>query len=647
MNAQALLAPEHGQATTTEWPNNYTYPEFAEGNGERYLKKLLRQILPTALYRTWEICADHQAKGNDCYLSIPQLAVLAGRSLRTMQKNIASFQTKQLLVERAERKIFWKADGRSCSRLVVIKDFATLYALAHEYHEWLQAEGTIPPERAFVPLLTQDAALVAKLRRFENYRRLLSNHLPVSGTSEREEDRWFPASPLDEPTEQRESQVHAPTLTVLLPAKEVAKGSPKRINESSHRDETRGDSFDSAAPFFVSVLKETETTLVIARDDREEQAQTENKTPASSALGSFHEETISPASETARAVSDLADSFLSLLCGPFGDQSPKGSQTRLRTLVSKAKFSDTASVLHCLVRAYLVARDTRTIRAMHCSPTGEANRMPLFFAMVQRFLSETAPAENAHWLAVEDALVSDPCLAPWWNEHQQQILLPSRALLDGGVLQAAEKQEKQAYFAQKTAETAMRAPRTRCLSQNDAAREERAALARRVLRRLGRMGVVLQESTVLWEHLACGCPLYHRPQGRDVCVLCFPDPTWPAEALALLRSIVEPNDEQKSEGTVAPTLVEVHASGEQASHVWADRDAAYREALHLLDALGNLGYAVEAFLELVGAWYQVVVRNDQNEWVCTCPEQIAFLIGQVQEEVLSTNDQRAFVCSAR
>ena len=58
----------------------YIYPEFTCSGGQRYLKKLLRQILPMALYRTWEIFADYQKRGNECYLGISQLAMLAGRS---------------------------------------------------------------------------------------------------------------------------------------------------------------------------------------------------------------------------------------------------------------------------------------------------------------------------------------------------------------------------------------------------------------------------------------------------------------------------------------------------------------------------------------------------------------------------------------
>src|SRR5258708_27416924 len=122
---------------TPDAPQKYHYPEFAGWSGERFLKKLLRQILPGALYRTWEIFADHQAQGNDCYLGVTHLAEIAGRNTRTMEKNLASLCAKHLLIERAERKLFRGADGRPHSRVVIVKDFGGLYAITHDYHEWV------------------------------------------------------------------------------------------------------------------------------------------------------------------------------------------------------------------------------------------------------------------------------------------------------------------------------------------------------------------------------------------------------------------------------------------------------------------------------------------------------------------------------
>ena len=109
----------------------YLYLEFAGWTGERYLKHLLRQILPLALYRTWEILVEHQAPGNPCYLSLSHLAELAGRVPRTMEKQMAELVARGLLVERAERTLVRRADGTLHCQAVVVKDFASLYALAH------------------------------------------------------------------------------------------------------------------------------------------------------------------------------------------------------------------------------------------------------------------------------------------------------------------------------------------------------------------------------------------------------------------------------------------------------------------------------------------------------------------------------------
>src|SRR5258708_27172606 len=144
-----------------------------------------------ALYRTWEIFVEHQANGNECYLGVSQLAAIAGRTSRTMQKNLAELEAKHLMSERAERKAFEGPGGTKKIRAVVVKDFSNLYALAHDYHEWLNAAGYIAPDRAVVALIAQDAHLVAKVRRFDNYRRVLYNQLPGPPPKACEEDRWF------------------------------------------------------------------------------------------------------------------------------------------------------------------------------------------------------------------------------------------------------------------------------------------------------------------------------------------------------------------------------------------------------------------------------------------------------------------------
>jgi hypothetical protein len=155
------------------------------------------------------------------------------------------------------------------------------------------------------------------------------------------------------------------------------------------------------------------------------------------------------------------------------------------------------------------------------------------------------------------------------------------------------------------------------------------------------MAIPIQGASVLWEHLTCGNPLYHRYNGREVCALCFPDPQWPEEAMTLLRSIVRGEKEDGEAPAESQILREAEAvaSGEAEPFEailagWAERDDAYDEALRLLDAFTCNGYEVEVFLERISEWYQVVVRGADGELVCACPEQVEYLIGQAQNGTL-------------
>ena len=224
--ASTLTVPPQQEAM----PCKYGYPLFAGPGGERYLKKLLRHILPAALYRIWEIFVEHQAQGNECFLSLMQLAILAGRSLRTIQRGVASLQARGLLVERVEWKTFLTTEGSPISRVVIVKDFAALYALAVEYDAWLHADDYIPPQRCFARILMQNPALVAKLRRFDIYRKILYTRVPGPGRQPQEEDRWFTqyrtdaaGTPSHEAAADQLSQVSVPAPN--LTAKERSKKS--------------------------------------------------------------------------------------------------------------------------------------------------------------------------------------------------------------------------------------------------------------------------------------------------------------------------------------------------------------------------------------------------------------------------------------
>lgn len=691
---ELALSPNTGSECeeSTEAPdafNKYCYPEFAGWNGERYLKKLLRQILPMALYRTWEIFADHQALGSDCYLGVTRLAEIAGRTTRTMEKNLASLCAKQLLVERAERKVFRRSDdGTLHSRVVVVKDFRGLYALAHDYHEWTQESSYIAPDRETIALVEQEPHLVAKVRRFENYRRVLYTRPPGPAVQEREEDRWFTEyqPEYDFDAIPREAGTRAiPTKRDAIPAKlsakelpkDLAEGSLKRINRSTTFNTLERDSVDSVVPSLAVQHEERNAESVLQQNgpvgDERTEEQGGGSLDASLPTPSFPAEAPSVvqdkisfslqgsvlgqrpacASHDLQPLSGLllADSFLAAISGPFGDQSPKGTRTRVRAFLRAANLSHPAEVVMCLIRAYLVARDTRAIRPEHCHlETGQVNRMPLFCAMVPRFVevSRQGPWWESDWRCLEEEIASDACLAQWWNERQVQVNVVGETTLDSH--EAPQEGTDAPWPAEAdqmptTPGTRHSSTRRVRLSQTDDAREERAVYAHKVLRQLRRMALPIQEASVLWEHVTCGNPLYHRYKSREVCALCFPDPAWPEEAIALLRSIVEGEREEEGGCETAawiaqPLSEEGATAGEEAPPLegevagWTDRDEAYANAVRLLDAMTGSSYAVEVFLELIGDGYQVVVRSADGELVCEHPGQVEYLIGQAQNGTL-------------
>jgi hypothetical protein len=447
------------------------------------------------LYRTWEIFADHQAQGSDCYLGVTRLAEIAGRTIRTMEKNLASLCAKQLLVQRAERKVFRRSDdGTLHSRVVVVKDFGGLYALAHDYHEWTQALSYLAPNRAVISLLEHEPHLVAKLRRFENYRRLLYTRQPGPTVLPREEDRWF-MEYQSEPafnTIAREGETHAiadnrDAIPAKLPTKQLpkdlAEGSLKRSNGSTILKRPERDSVDSAVPSpspfsqderrksAESVLQQNRPAVSARTEEQEDEpVRSSMPTPflAVQASSGTQERTSFPTQgrlldqTTEWASHDhqspdcaeeesliqtlpgllLVDSFLTAIAGPFGDQSPKGTRTRVRALLHEAHLSQPAEIVVCLLRAYIVARDTRTIRSEHCHPeTGQANRMPLFCTMVQRFVEEGRQRRwwDSSWQRMEEEIASDERMARWWSTHRHLVDPPA-----GLALNAPEGEPKRA-----------------------------------------------------------------------------------------------------------------------------------------------------------------------------------------------------------
>src|SRR6266852_3761796 len=161
-----------------EPPNTYLYPEFAGYAGERYLDTIIQQILPYALWRTWHYAVDYQAPDNVCYVGTTRLASRVKPGVRKIELDFQELEARQLMRKYAARLPVKQEDGSSKDEAVTVKDFTALYALAHEYHLWTHSDEYIPASRDQSDLILDDARLLAKVLRFDNYRRLIECRKP-------------------------------------------------------------------------------------------------------------------------------------------------------------------------------------------------------------------------------------------------------------------------------------------------------------------------------------------------------------------------------------------------------------------------------------------------------------------------------------
>jgi hypothetical protein len=348
----------------------------------------------------------------------------------------------------------------------------------------------------------------------------------------------------------------------------------------------------------------------------------------------------------------LTVSFLQEIAILFGDRSPKGTRTRVLSQIKEASLETPVEVLTCLIRAYTVARDTRTIRPEHrCSKTGKANRMPLFCTMFQRFVEERKLGIwwGFSWQQVEEEIAADDYLAHWWQKHQDLAGMPGHAPGEEETeaqIQPDALSEKEAPVMEQPSSRSPSRHRRLKLSQTDEEREERQVRARQVLRSLSMMAIPLQGAIILWEHVMCGSPVYHQRGGKEMCALCFPDPNWPEEAFTLLRSIVEEKSAtdaalEVTKEALLQIPVAAEANQEKESRLlweeaagWVEREEAYVHGMRLINELAHYGYVVEVYLHLRGDHYQVIVRGADGELACETAEQVKYLIEQAQNGLL-------------
>ncbi len=161
------------QIRQSESTNKYKYAIFEGYVGEEYLKDLVREILPAALYRTWAIAVGFQAPTNACYVGASRIAEKAKRGIRQIQKDRREMELRELLSRYADWVQVKEKDGTWSRKVRIVNDFGGLYDLAYEYHLWKISAECVPAEWESADYIREDEELYEKLIRFDCYRRIL------------------------------------------------------------------------------------------------------------------------------------------------------------------------------------------------------------------------------------------------------------------------------------------------------------------------------------------------------------------------------------------------------------------------------------------------------------------------------------------
>jgi hypothetical protein len=456
-------------------PNKFIYPEFAGFAGEERLHEIVTLILPTALFRTWEIFERKHAYENDCYQSLGTITKKAGRTARTIKRHIATFMARNMLVLRPGFKFKRRPDGSVYKKGVTIKDFSGLYALAHEYYLWLRDEEQyLEPEYENLVHIQNDLHLKAKLCRFENYRRLLENQRDPF--AQIEEDRRFTEYDPDALYDEEEHAEHAEenasgqNVTKSLPKEvpnEASKVSHKRINEKAYVNSQERDSSESdealetgrgadatrtgiskpgARDYTKQVrgdktgthsTNESETNPVplspknVPPGAGKTRVSDENAPEVQSARGAMTAFGIVPGQSARHQAEELppppkhplARSFVHEVSTLFGDLNEKGSKTDVERRIEDFELNQPIDVLLCLVRAYVVARDTEDEDVRRRRPDGKPNRMPLFTRMFEKFARALGPGSRWQYTyqQMSEDIAADGRLEQWVSEHQTEL----------------------------------------------------------------------------------------------------------------------------------------------------------------------------------------------------------------------------------
>jgi hypothetical protein len=172
-------AQEQQNGTPSTLFNKYGYDEFIGFDGYNRLDRITQLVLTAANARTWRSADKFVAPGNDCYVGIYRLSDNIRPGVRKVEMDFKSLRDLDLVDIYPDYRLVKRADtGQVEMTACIVKDFRKLYTLAHEYYLWEISPEYIPPEWKYKELILANEALTAKLRRFDNYRRILECHKP-------------------------------------------------------------------------------------------------------------------------------------------------------------------------------------------------------------------------------------------------------------------------------------------------------------------------------------------------------------------------------------------------------------------------------------------------------------------------------------
>ena len=235
-----------GEQSGAEHPSKYGYAIFEGYAGEEYLKDLVREILPAALYRTWAIAVGFQAPTNACYVGVSRIAEKAKRGVRQIQKDKREMQLRGLLARYAGSVQVKEKDGTWSRKVRIINDFGGLYDLAYEYHEWKRSAEYVEAEWEAAEYIREDAELYEKLIRFDCYRRILMCEKPGPKTelSELQQAYEKRRKQNEQERKQEENGQQEAKTNKYLP-KQLIKSSPYEESKNPQESITYRDTYSS------------------------------------------------------------------------------------------------------------------------------------------------------------------------------------------------------------------------------------------------------------------------------------------------------------------------------------------------------------------------------------------------------------------